>query len=135
MNIAGGRINVTATDDGINAANADAVDEGVLGYSVNITGGDVTVTTSADGIDSNGNVNLIGGSASIRSASAGGEAGIDYDGELYVSDDFRLNNASGVAGPDNMGGAPGQMGGMPGQMGSFGGRMGQMPGQMEGPQR
>jgi hypothetical protein len=135
VNIAGGRIIVTATDDGINAANADAVYEGVLGYSVNITGGDVTVTTSADGIDSNGNVNLIGGSASIRSASAGGEAGIDYDGELYVSDDFRLNNLSGVAGPDNMGGAPGQMGGMPGQMGSAPGQMGGAPGGMGGPQR
>ena len=132
VNIAGGRIVVNATDDGINAANADAVYEGVLGYSVNITGGDVTVTTSADGIDSNGNVNLIGGSASIRSASAGGEAGIDYDGELYVSDDFRLNNLSGVAGPDNMGGAPGQMGGMPGQMGSVPGQMGSVPGQMGG---
>ena len=135
VNIAGGRINVTSTDDGINAANADAAYEGVLGYSVNITGGDVTVTTSADGIDSNGNVNLIGGSAGIRSASAGGDAGIDYDGELYVSDDFRLNNASGVAGPDNMGGTPGQMGNMPGGMGGFGGQMGGIPGGMGGPQR
>ena len=134
VNIAGGKIVVNATDEGINAANADAVYEGVLGYSVNITGGDVTVTTSADGIDSNGNVNLLGGSAAIRSASADGEAGIDYDGELYVSDDFRLNNLSGVAGPDNMGGAPGQMGGMPGQMGSVPGQMGGAPGGMGGPQ-
>ena len=106
--------------------------EGVLGYSVNITGGDVTVTTSADGIGSNGNVNLIGGSAAIRSASGGGEAGIDYYGALYVSDDFRLNNTSGVTGPDNMGGAPGQMGGMPGEQGGFGDQMGQMPGGIGG---
>ena len=136
VNIAGGRISVSAIDDGINAANADAAYESELTYSVNITGGDVTVTTSADGIDSNGNVNLISGSAAIRSASVGGEAGIDYDGALYISDDFQLNNASGVAGPDGMGGAPGQMGGMPGgQMGgmpgnqaNFGGETGSTPG-------
>ncbi len=136
VNIAGGRISVSATDDGINAANADAAYESELTYSVNITGGDVTVTTSADGIDSNGNVNLISGSAAIRSASAGGEAGIDYDGKLYLSDDFQLNNTGGVAGPDGMGGAPGQMGGMPGgQMGGmpgnqadFGGQTGNTPG-------
>ena len=133
VNIAGGRIIVNSTDDGINAANADAAYEGVLGYSVNITGGDVTVITSADGIDSNGNVNLIGGSASIRSASGGGDAGIDYDGELYISDSFRMNNQSGVAGPDNMGGVPGQMGGAPGEMGNTPGQMGgQMPGNQGG---
>ena len=130
VNIAGGRIVVNATDDGINAANKDAVYEGVLDYSVNITGGDVTVSTNADGIDSNGNVNLIGGSASIRSASMGGEAGIDYDGELYISDEFLLNNVSGVAGPDNMGGGPGQMGG---QMGGAPGGMNGMPGGAQTP--
>ncbi len=126
VNIAGGKITVNASDDGINAANADGAYEGVLDYAVNVTGGDLTVTTSADGIDSNGSVNLISGSASIRSASMGGEAGIDYDGEYYVSPDFRLNNQSGVAGPDNMPGMGG-MGGMPGGMGAMpgmGGRMG-----------
>ena len=112
VNIYGGKISLTATDDGINAANKDGLYEDVLGYSVNILGGEVTVSTSADGIDSNGNINLIAGSATIKSANIGGEAGIDYDGELYISDEFVLNNASGVAGPDNFGG-PSQMGGMP----------------------
>ncbi len=129
VNIAGGIVNVNATDDGINAANKDGVYEGELAYSVNITGGSVTVTTQADGMDSNGNVNLIGGSASIRSASAGGDAGIDYDGALYISDSFRLNNQSGVAGPDGMGGVPGPMGGAQegfggGMNGGYGGNMG-----------
>ena len=80
-----------------------------------------------DGIDSNGNVNLIGGSAEIHSGAVGGEAGIDYDGQLYVGPDFQLNNQSGAEGPEGMGGMPGEMGGqMPGEMG------GQMPGQMSG---
>ncbi|MBQ9458990.1 MAG: carbohydrate-binding domain-containing protein [Oscillospiraceae bacterium] len=129
VNIAGGTINVTASDDGINAANADGAYEGELGYSVNITGGSVNVTAGTDGIDSNGNVNLIAGSVTIRSANNGGDAGIDYDGEYYVSDAFQLNNLSGVAGPD---GQPGQQGdgqqsGQPGQPGQQDG--GQQPGQ------
>ena len=73
-----------------------------------------------DGIDSNGDVNLIGGSAQINSAAGGGEAGIDYDGQYYISNQFNLNNRSGVSGADMM---PGQMGNMSGQMN------GQMPGQ------
>ena len=132
VNIGGGTINVKASDDGINAANGDGTYEGVLGYSINITGGKITVNAGTDGLDSNGNINLIGGSLSIRSANNGGDAGIDYDGDYYVSSDFDLNNSSGVAGPDMMpgqmsGGMPGQSNsGMPGQMG------GGMPGQMGG---
>ena len=112
VNIAGGTVNVTSTDDGINAANSDkAFSE--LTFSINMTGGSVTVNAPrADGFDSNGNINLVAGSATINSANNGGDAGIDYDGELYISDAFVLNSQSGVAGPDNM------MGGMPGQMGN-----------------
>ena len=99
-----------------------------------MTGGRVTINSQADGIDSNGSVNLMGGYASIASASMGGEAGIDYDGQLYVADDFQLNNQSGVAGPDGM---PGDMnGGMNGPMGGlmngnepFGGQNAFGPGQ------
>ena len=119
VNIYGGDIRVTSTDDAINAANGDGVYEGELEYSYNQMGGDVTISSRTDGIDSNGNVNLIDGSASIRSAQNGGDAGIDYDGELYISGDFRLNNQSGVAGPDGMGGMAGQMSGMPGASGEM----------------
>ena len=76
-------------------------------------GGKVVINSKGDGIDSNGNVNLIGGSATINSASGGGEAGIDYDGQYYISNNFNLNNKSGVSGADMM---PGGMNGqMPGQ--------------------
>ena len=70
----------------------------------------------------------------IRSSSVGGEAGIDYDGDLYVSNEFELNNNSGVAGPDGMPGQMGQMGGMPGQMGQGQGQMAQVGGQQMGGQ-
>ena len=114
VNLAGGTVNVTSTDDGVNAANSDGT-YASLGYSINVTGAKVTVNAPrADGLDSNGNINLISGSATINSASTGGDAGMDYDGQLYVSDEFDLNNRSGVS---NMGG--GMMGGMNGQMGGM----------------
>ncbi len=129
VNIYGGDISIVSTDDAVNAANGDGLYEGVLDYSFNMMGGKIVINSQGDGIDSNGNVNLIGGSTEIHSASQGGEAGIDYDGQLYVSDDFQLNNQSGAEGPDGMGGMPGDMGGVPSQMDgqNFGG---QQPGQM-----
>ena len=120
MNILGGDITINSTDDAINAANKDGLYTGVLTYSVNQLGGNVTVNSNGDGYDSNANINLIGGSAAISSRMNGGEAGIDYDGQYYISDDFSLNNNSGISGPDNFGGMQGgQQGGwgMPGGWG------------------
>ncbi len=111
VNIYGGNISITSSDDAINAANGDGTYEGVLDYSFNMMGGTVTIDSTGDGIDSNGNVNLIGGTAVIHSSSEGGESGIDYDGDLYISDEFKLNNASGTSGADAM--MPGQMNQMP----------------------
>jgi len=112
VNVLGGDVSIVSSDDAINAANGDGVYEGELDYSFNMLGGKVVINSNGDGIDSNGDVNLIGGSAQINSASNGGEAGIDYDGQYYISDQFNLNNRSGVSGADMM---PGQMGGMNGQ--------------------
>ena len=108
VNVLGGDISIVSSDDAINAANGDGVYEGELDYSFNMLGGKVVINSNGDGIDSNGNVNLIGGSAQINSAAGGGEAGIDYDGQYYISDQFNLNNRSGVSGADMM---PGQMNG------------------------
>ena len=128
VNIYGGDISIVSSDDAINAANGDGLYEGVLDYSFNMMGGRLVINSQGDGIDSNGNVNLIGGRAEIHSASQGGEAGIDYDGQLYVGPDFQLNNQSGAEGPEGMGGMPGEMGAqMPDQMSG-------MPGQMDGQQ-
>ena len=133
VNVYGGDISVVSADDAVNAANGDGLYEGELDYSFNMMGGKVMINSSGDGIDSNGDINLIDGSISINSAQNGGEAGIDYDGQIYISDDFELNNQSGTAGPDgaagNMpGGMGGQFGGMGGQFGGMGGQPGSMPG-------
>lgn len=121
VNIYGGDISVRANDDAINAANKDGLYESELRYAVNVMGGSIAINSGYDGIDSNGDVNLIAGSATITSANMGGDAGIDYDGDLYISDQFSLNNSSGVAGPDGM---PGQMNGQ--QPGNMNGQNGQM---------
>jgi len=97
VNILGGDVSIVSKDDAINAANGDGLYEGVLDYSFNMTGGRVLINSQSDGVDSNGNINLMGGSMEIHSASMGGEAGLDYDGQLYIADDFSMNNQSGVA--------------------------------------
>ena len=131
VNILGGDISIVSSDDAINAANGDDVYEGVLDYSFNMLGGKVVINATGDGIDSNGDVNLIDGSAQIKSGSTAGEAGIDYVGQLYVSDDFELNNQSGTAADGAMGGQMpgGDMGQAPsGDMGQApSGDMGQAP--------
>ena len=121
VNIYSGNVSVKSTDDAINAANSDDLYADELAYSINITGGTITVSSQFDGLDSNGNVNLTGGTVTVQSsARGGGDAGIDYDGSLYISSDATLNNNNGIAGPDQM---PGQMNGQmgrPGQMGQMG---------------
>lgn len=122
VNLAGGTVTINASDDAINAANSDALFEDTLTYAINVTGAKVTVNCRGDGLDSNGDINLISGSAVITSGANGGEAGLDFVGSFYVSDDFDLTNNSGVAFDAGMGGMGGQMGGMNGQMN---GQMGQ----------
>ena len=124
VNIHSGTVTVSSNDDAINAANSDNLYADQLTYAINITGGDVTISSRLDGLDSNGDINVTGGALTIeRSANNGGDAGIDYDGSLYISSDATVNNGNGIAGPDGM---PGGMmnGQMPGQMG----QNGQFPG-------
>ncbi|MBQ9429513.1 MAG: carbohydrate-binding domain-containing protein, partial [Clostridia bacterium] len=69
LNIYSGNITVNATDDGINAANSD-----LSGYTFtyNQYGGRVYVNvTNGDGIDSNGGINLCGGTLEVYTPSAG----------------------------------------------------------------
>ena len=132
VNLFGGNVTINAADDGINAGSSDYTD--TIDLSINITGGTYVIKAACDGIDSNGNINITGGSITINSANNGGEAGIDYDGICYISDDADLNNNSGISGPDGggMGGGPGMggqgnmQGGMQnGQNGMQGGMGGQ----------
>jgi len=57
INITGGTLILYADDDGINAASDDATDT----PSVNITGGLVCIYSCSDGIDTNGTIEITGG--------------------------------------------------------------------------
>ncbi len=123
INIYSGNITVNSTDDGINAANKDLTD---YTYSLNIMGGTINITAGADGIDSNGNVNILGGLTTIvRSASNGGEGGLDYEGSCYVKEGCLVNpygttmdsGKGGMGGNRGWGGQNAQNGGRPGRDG------------------
>ena len=89
INIYSGDIKVTSNDDGLNAANSDLTG---YTYSLNILGGNIEISAGADGIDSNGNINILGGLTTVKkSASNGGEGGLDYDGSCYVADGCLVN--------------------------------------------
>lgn len=120
VNLAGGTVTVNASDDAVNAANSDDLFADTLTYAINVTGAKVTINSRGDGLDSNGDINLIAGSAVINSAANGGEAGLDFMGSYYVSDDFDLTNNSGVAFDAGMGAMGGQMGGQMGGRGQMG---------------
>ncbi|MBR5730693.1 MAG: carbohydrate-binding domain-containing protein, partial [Firmicutes bacterium] len=125
INIYSGNITVNAEDDGINAANKDLED---YTYSLNIMGGTINITAGADGIDSNGNVNILGGLTTIvKSASNGGEGGLDYEGSCYIKEGC-LVNPYGTTFDSGKGGMGGQ-GGMPGWGGSQGGQSPQWNGE------
>ncbi len=81
VEISGGNIDLTSSDDGINAASDDAsVKEHIL-----ISGGDVTVNADGDGIDSNGSVEITGGKTVVYGPTSNGDGGLDSETGIYVN--------------------------------------------------
>ena len=73
IRINGGAVSISASDDGINAANKSTACE----VAVEFNGGEVSITMSGfdtDGVDSNGNIYMNGGTVTVNGAS------FDYDG-------------------------------------------------------
>ena len=139
VNLMGGSGRITASDDGVNAANSD-----LSGYSfqLNIAGGTWYVNAGGDGLDSNGSVTISGGTTEVYAAANDGNGALDSEtGITYSGGTVLAVGMSGMAetpssgtyvafGASGFGG--GMMGGMPGeQPGNFGG---QQPGNFGGPQ-
>ena len=125
VRISGGEITISASDDGVNAAQKS--DTGMP--SVEISGGTLTITMGAgdtDGIDSNGDVTITGGTISINGSSA-----FDFDGSATLTGGTVYVNGQQVTtlttqmmgGPGGMQGGPG---GFEGDQGGFGGPGGRM---------
>lgn len=123
---------ITASDDGINAANSDLTNYSFL---LDIEGGNWIINSGGDGLDSNKDIVVNGGATIVYGPTNSGNAALDYEGSCTVnSGDLLCIGTSGMAmAPSSgtyvmfgSGGMGGQMGGQPGNMG---GQMGQ-PGQM-----
>lgn len=92
-----GFIELTAYDDGLNAANGQSEEGmdmrgGFMGDpmesgtgTISIEGGEVFVNADGDGIDSNGSIYVKGGNISVNGPTNDGNGIFDYGGELVVS--------------------------------------------------
>lgn len=105
INIAGGDINVVASDDGLNAGGGSDTEEttGTFGEDsfgqggmpggndvdeskeLNITGGNLVVDAEGDGLDSNGVVNMSGGLVIVNGPTTGGNGALDYGSSFEVT--------------------------------------------------
>jgi len=103
-----GTINVTAEDDGFNAAsgNSDATETSTTqedtkfgGFGgggqdmfevdtncfISIKGGTITIDASGDGIDSNGSISISGGNTYVSGPTDSGNGGLDYNGTAEIT--------------------------------------------------
>jgi len=90
VEISGGDIFITASDDAINSAGgSDSTDGGNFrqrgSYDVRITGGTIDGYGGNDGIDSNGTVYLEGGTVKLSAQSAGMSGAVDFDRAFVIT--------------------------------------------------
>lgn len=78
--IGGGTIDVTASDDGINAST-----DGTAVPAIYIGGGVMTVRAEGDGIDSNGSVYMSGGEVTVYGPKRNGNGALDYDRDFQIT--------------------------------------------------
>ena len=97
----GGQTDVTASDDGVNAAGGTAAKtqggggpggggpggggEEVGDYQLVVTGGTLVVKAASDGLDSNGTATISGGTAVFYGATSRGNGALDLNGSLTVN--------------------------------------------------
>lgn len=88
IDVSGGTIDVTASDDGFNASGGTqeswdmmAAEEGVY---LTISGGTVLVNAAGDGLDSNGDFTVNGGEIYVAGPENGANGALDYGGDAAV---------------------------------------------------
>ena len=83
LNIYSGNMDITSTDDCLNAANSDLGD---YAFEMNISGGTIKAYSSGgDGFDSNGTLTITGGDISVWTASTADNQPLDADGRITIS--------------------------------------------------
>ena len=95
VTVSGGKVTLTASDDGINAAGGD--NQGVGGgfgpdsfsadsnAKITITGGEIHVNASGDGLDSNGDIEISGGTVYVYGPTSDGNGSLDYDNNAVIT--------------------------------------------------
>lgn len=78
-----GTIDITALDDGINVSEPDDIPAPDL-YYLHITGGTILVSADGDGLDSNGSIEMTGGTVIVNGPTAFDNGAIDYDGTFNM---------------------------------------------------
>lgn len=99
VNVSGGDITLTASDDGLNAAGGTDSSgntggrDGMYGHgsssssngSITISGGKLNITASGDGIDANGSLDITGGYIIVSGPTQGDTATLDFDASGTIS--------------------------------------------------
>lgn len=93
--LAGGDINITSSDDAVNAAGKDS------GNQLAIYGGKIQINSEGDGLDANGSIVMTDGALYINGPVTEGNGAMDYDEEFkfYGGDLFVTANAGMVQTP------------------------------------
>lgn len=111
INISGGKIHLTAEDDGLNAsAGSTAGTDGWRGFGggggmqydsscqIHLSGGYLYINADGDGIDSNGDLTISGGSVIINGPADSGNGALDANGTILVNGGFLVaSGSSGMA--------------------------------------
>ena len=89
MTINGGNLDLTANNDGINAADGNSSKktpgQATAGVSLTITGGKIKINAQGDGLDSNGDLTISGGEVYVDGPTNGGNGALDYDGNGSIT--------------------------------------------------
>jgi len=107
VNILGGTMNIISSDDAINSAGGSDTGEGgmfgedsfggaVGSYYINISGGDIVYNAGGDGIDSNGDINISGGTVAGFINSTADNGAIDCDGTFTATGGTLIFGGTGI---------------------------------------
>ena len=107
IDITGGQIDITASDDGMNVAggkDGSGMEEernpfvSMEGAYIAISGGSQRINASGDGIDSNGDLTISGGEMYLSGPVNGGNSSLDYNGRAIITGGiFASSGSSGMA--------------------------------------
>ncbi|EFM11143.1 conserved hypothetical protein [Paenibacillus curdlanolyticus YK9] len=102
VGIAGGKIGLVASDDGVNVAGGvdGSANEGGPGggnqagvasaRKLTISGGYLTVDSQGDGLDANGSIEMTGGTVIVNGPTENNNGSLDYDGTFTMTGGFLI---------------------------------------------